>query len=446
MDLFGERTIITVSRLTDLLKDLLEDNFSHVWVEGELSNLSRPASGHLYFTLKDSGAMLRCVMFRSSAKALRFRLEEGQSLVVRGRLSVYEQRGDYQLICEYLEPRGAGALQLAFMQLKERLSAEGLFDEARKRPLPALPQRVGVVTSASGAAIHDILNVLGRRFAALEVVIYPVRVQGEGAAAEIATAINDLNRLQAVDVLIVGRGGGSLEDLWAFNEEQVARAVVRSRIPVISAVGHETDWTICDFAADLRAPTPSAAAELVCASSEELLQRLDALNHRLQQSLQGQLALFRRRLEGLGRALHDPGLLLGHLGQRVDDLSERLDNGLRNLLTRRREQLARREQQLAGHHPAVSIASLRQQLLLLSERAERRVTVMLDHLGRQQGEAAARLDALSPLHTLARGYSVAETLVDGAVVRDVGQLAVGQELRLRLARGQALCRVEQTSV
>lgn len=446
MDLFGERTIITVSRLTDLLKDLLEDNFSHVWVEGELSNLSRPASGHLYFTLKDSGAMLRCVMFRSSAKALRFRLEEGQSLVVRGRLSVYEQRGDYQLICEYLEPRGAGALQLAFMQLKERLSAEGLFDEARKRPLPALPQRVGVVTSASGAAIHDILNVLGRRFAALEVVIYPVRVQGEGAAAEIATAINDLNRLQAVDVLIVGRGGGSLEDLWAFNEEQVARAVVRSRIPVISAVGHETDWTICDFAADLRAPTPSAAAELVCASSEELLQRLDALNHRLQQSLQGQLALFRRRLEGLGRALHDPGLLLGHLGQRVDDLSERLDNGLRNLLTRRREQLARREQQLAGHHPAVSIASLRQHLLLLSERAERRVTVMLDHLGRQQGEAAARLDALSPLHTLARGYSVAETLVDGAVVRDVGQLAVGQELRLRLARGQALCRVEQTSV
>ena len=446
MDLFGERTIITVSRLTDLLKDLLEDNFSHVWVEGELSNLSRPASGHLYFTLKDSGAMLRCVMFRSSAKALRFRLEEGQSLVVRGRLSVYEQRGDYQLICEYLEPRGAGALQLAFMQLKERLSAEGLFDEARKRPLPALPRRVGVVTSASGAAIHDILNVLGRRFAALEVVIYPVRVQGEGAAAEIATAINDLNRLQAVDVLIVGRGGGSLEDLWAFNEEQVARAVVRSRIPVISAVGHETDWTICDFAADLRAPTPSAAAELVCASSEELLQRLDALNHRLQQSLQGQLALFRRRLEGLGRALHDPGLLLGHLGQRVDDLSERLDNGLRNLLTRRREQLARREQQLAGHHPAVSIASLRQHLLLLSERAERRVTVMLDHLGRQQGEAAARLDALSPLHTLARGYSVAETLVDGAVVRDVGQLAVGQELRLRLARGQALCRVEQTSV
>lgn len=443
MDLFGERTIITVSRLTDLLKDLLEDNFSHVWVEGELSNLSQPASGHLYFTLKDSGAMLRCVMFRSSAKALRFRLEEGQSLVVRGRLSVYEQRGDYQLICEYLEPRGAGALQLAFMQLKERLSAEGLFDEARKRPLPALPQRVGVVTSASGAAIHDILNVLGRRFAALEVVIYPVRVQGEGAAAEIATAINDLNRLQAVDVLIVGRGGGSLEDLWAFNEEQVARAVVRSRIPVISAVGHETDWTICDFAADLRAPTPSAAAELVCASSEELLQRLDALNHRLQQSLQGQLALFRRRLEGLGRALHDPGLLLGHLGQRVDDLSERLDNGLRNLLTRRREQLARREQQLAGHHPAVSIASLRQHLLLLSERGERRVTVMLDHLGRQQGEAAARLDALSPLHTLARGYSVTETLADGTVVRDVGQLAVGQELRLRLARGQALCRVKE---
>jgi len=445
MDLFGDRTIISVSRFTSLLKDVLEENFSHVWLEGELSNLSQPASGHLYFTLKDSGAMLRCVMFRSSAKALKFRLQEGQSLIVRGRVSVYDQRGEYQLICEYLEPQGAGALQLAFMQLKERLAAEGLFDEAHKRPLPVMPRRVGVVTSASGAAIHDILNVLGRRFAALEVLLYPVRVQGEGAGAEIAQAIDDLNRLQAADVLIVGRGGGSLEDLWAFNEEAVARAVVRSRIPVISAVGHETDWTICDFVADLRAPTPSAAAELVCTSSEELLQRLESLQHRLQQALQGQLALLQRRLEGLGRALHDPSLLLGHLGQRVDDLSERLDNGLRNLLARRREQLARLEQGLAGQHPSVRVAALRQQLILLSERAERRVTALLDHLGREQGEAIARLDTLSPLQTLARGYSVAESVSDGRVVRASDQLTVGQQLRLRLARGGALCLVEQTS-
>jgi len=444
MDLFGDRTIISVSRFTSLLKDVLEENFSHVWLEGELSNLSQPASGHLYFTLKDSGAMLRCVMFRSSAKALKFRLDEGQSLIVRGRVSVYDQRGEYQLICEYLEPRGAGALQLAFMQLKERLAAEGLFDESRKRPLPVMPRRVGVVTSASGAAIHDILNVLGRRFAALEVLLYPVRVQGEGAGAEIVQAIDDLNRLQAADVLIVGRGGGSLEDLWAFNEEAVARAVARSRIPVISAVGHETDWTICDFVADLRAPTPSAAAELVCASSEELLQRLEGLQHRLQQAMQGQLALAQRRLEGLGRALHDPSLLLGHLGQRIDDLSERLDNGLRNLLARRREQLARLEQGLAGQHPSVRVAGLRQRLILLSEQAERRVTALLDRLSREQGEAIARLDTLSPLQTLARGYSVVEAVSDGSVLRDVDQLTAGQQLRLRLARGQALCRVEQT--
>lgn len=445
MGLFGEQTILSVSRLTSLLRDVLEENFSHVWVEGELSNLSQPASGHLYFTLKDNGAMLRCVMFRSSARLLRFRLDEGMALVVRGRLSVYEQRGEYQLICEYVEPRGAGALQLAFMQLKERLAAEGLFNEDHKRPLPAVPQRVGVVTSASGAAIHDILHVLGRRCAALDVVLYPVRVQGEGAGVEIAGAIDELNRLQAADVLIVGRGGGSLEDLWAFNDEAVARAVYRSRIPVISAVGHETDWTICDFVADLRAPTPSAAAELVCASSEELQQRLESLQHRLQQAVRGNLVLLQRRLDGLHRALHDPSNVLGHLGQRVDDLSERLDNGLRNLLARRRELLARQEQQLAGRHPSVRMASLRQQLIFLSERAERRVVSLLDRLGREQGEATARLDTLSPLQTLSRGYAVVETAAHGELVRAAAQLAPGQQLRLRLARGRALCRVEQTS-
>jgi len=330
MDLFAERTILSVSRLTSLLKDLLEENFQQVWVEGELSNLSQPASGHLYFTLKDSGAMVRCVMFRSNAKALKFRLEEGMVLILRGRLSVYDQRGDFQIICEYLEPQGAGALQLAFMQLKERLATEGLFDEAHKRPLPLLPRRVGIVTSSTGAAIHDILNVLGRRFAALELLICPVHVQGNGAAEEIAQAIDDFNRLQAADVLIVGRGGGSLEDLWAFNEEAVARAIHRSSIPVISAVGHETDWTIADFTADLRAPTPSAAAEMVCTSSEELSRQVSDLNHRLKQAIQKQLQLANRNLQGLSRALHDPSLLLGHLGQRLDDLSQRLDMGIKN--------------------------------------------------------------------------------------------------------------------
>ncbi|CAH2031468.1 exodeoxyribonuclease VII large subunit [Trichlorobacter ammonificans] len=444
MDLFAERTILTVSRLTSLVREVLEENFQQVWVEGEVSNLSRPASGHLYFTLKDSGAMVRCVMFRSSARALRFRLDEGMSLVVRGRLSLYEQRGEYQIVCDYLEPRGAGALQLAFLQLKERLAAEGLFTQERKRPLPTLPRRVGIVTSASGAAIHDILNVLGRRFASLELLIMPVRVQGDGAAQEVARAIDDFNRLEAADVLIVGRGGGSLEDLWAFNEEAVARAIHGSRIPVISAVGHETDWTIADFVADLRAPTPSAAAELVCASSEELSRRVEELAQRLNRAMGSRLTGLNERLQGLKRALHDPTLLLGHLGQRLDDLNQRLENGMEHCLHRNRERVGRLEQQLDLHHPSLTIDRLRQQVLLLAERAEHRMTAHLERLGRVQGEATARLDSLSPLKTLSRGYAVAERVADGSVVRDAGTLGAGELLKLRLHRGSARCRVEDT--
>lgn len=446
MDIFAEQTILTVSRLTSLLKEVLEDNFQQVWVEGEVSNLSQPSSGHLYFTLKDSGAMVRCVMFRSSAKALKFRLEEGMSLVVRGRISVYDQRGEYQIISEYLEPRGAGALQLAFMQLKEKLAAEGLFDQSAKQPLPLFPRKIGIVTSSSGAAIHDILNVLGRRFAALELLIYPVRVQGTGAALEIARAIDDLNRLAAADVLIVGRGGGSMEDLWAFNEEPVARAIHRSRIPVISAVGHETDWTIADFAADLRAPTPSAAAELVCSSSEELNRQVTELHQRLCRSIRNQLQMSIRNLQGLSRALHDPSILLGHLGQRVDDLSQRLETGISATLYRLGEQVGRLDQQLATHHPAVTVKRLRQELAVLSERAEYRIHTQLERLARVQGEAVARLDALSPLRTLARGYAVAERAADGAVIREAGGLTAGDLVRLRLHQGSAFCRVEQTVI
>ena len=444
MNLFVEQTILTVSRLTALLKDLLEDNFAQVWVEGELSNLALPASGHAYFTLKDSGATLRCVMFRSCLKALKFKVEEGMALVVRGRLSVYDQRGEYQLIVEYAEPKGLGALQAAFTQLKERLAGEGLFSDTHKQALPSMPQRVGVVTSATGAVIHDILNVLGRRNAGLNLLIYPVRVQGEGAASEIAVAIEAFNKLQAADVLIVGRGGGSLEDLWAFNEEVVARAVYGSKIPVISAVGHETDWTICDFVADLRAPTPSAAAELVCAAKEELLNQVESLSHRLEQTVISQIRLYTRQLEGLSRSLHDPSRLLGHQAQRVDDLSERLDRALQHQLIRQREQLARHEQHLAGLHPAVQISRLRQELLLLSERADRRVTSQLEQFVRIQGEATARLDALSPLQTLARGFAVVERQADGRIIRNAAELKSGQEIRLRFHKGAALCLVEET--
>ncbi len=328
MDIFSEKTILTVSQLTALLRGVLEENFEQLWLQGEVSNLSYPSSGHCYFTLKDPGAQIRCVMFKSAVKNLKFRLTDGMKLIARGRISVYDQRGEYQLICEYVEPDGIGALQTAFLQLKEKLALEGLFSEAHKAPLPRFPHTVGVITSPTGAAIHDVLHILKRRFASLNVQLYPVRVQGEGSAVEIARAIDEMNRLAEVDVLIVGRGGGSLEDLWAFNEEVVARAIFRSRIPVISAVGHETDWTICDFVADMRAPTPSAAAELVIASREELRSRIEELSGRVRRSMQAQLTAHSGRLESLQRALHDPRTMLGHLVQRTDDLTESFELAL----------------------------------------------------------------------------------------------------------------------
>jgi exodeoxyribonuclease VII large subunit len=443
MDLFSEKTILTVSRLTALLRGVLEENFEQVWVQGEVSNLSQPSSGHIYFSLKDAGAQLRCVMFKGSVRNLKFRPADGMALITRGRISVYDQRGEYQLICEYLEPAGVGALQAAFAQLKERLAGEGLFDQGHKRALPCLPRRVGVITSATGAAIHDILNVLKRRFAALEILLYPVRVQGEGAALEIARAVDDMNRLGLADVLIVGRGGGSLEDLWAFNEEVLARALYRSAIPVISAVGHETDWTICDFVADLRAPTPSAAAELVIASADELRNQLDALYHRLVLALETRLSALESRVAALRRLLADPSAALGHLSQRMDDLIGRLELALRNSITRVRERFDRLEGQLLQHSPAVRVEHLQQRLELLSGRAERLMLLRLEGAKQEFGGNAARLEVLSPLATLARGYSVTTRLDDHSLVSDSGSLAIGDQLRISLRRGGVLCRVEQ---
>ncbi|MDA8428017.1 MAG: exodeoxyribonuclease VII large subunit [Geobacteraceae bacterium] len=442
MDIFAEKTILTVSRLTALLRGVLEENFEQVWVQGEVSNLSLPSSGHLYFTLKDTGAQLRCVMFKGAVKNLKFRPADGMALIARGRISVYDQRGEYQLICEYLEPAGVGALQMAFMQLKERLAKEGLFDEGHKQPLPTFPRRIGVITSATGAAIHDILNVLKRRFASLEILLYPVRVQGEGAAPEIGRAIDDMNRLGLVDVLIVGRGGGSLEDLWAFNEEVVARAVYRSKLPVISAVGHETDWTICDFVADLRAPTPSAAAELVVASSLELRGQLDALSHHLRMALESRLAALNARVDALRRSLHDPSTMLGHLAQRVDDLSERLEMALENTTLHRRERFERLRSVLLFHSPDRQTERFQQQLAMLSHQLERQLRDKIQQEKHAFGSVAARLEVLSPLRTLSRGYAIAAAS-DGTVVTTVAQLTEGDRLKLQLFHGTAICRVEE---
>lgn len=441
-DIFSEKTILTVSRLTALLRGVLEENFEQLWVQGEVSNLSYPSSGHCYFTLKDAGAQLRCVMFKGAVKNLKFRLADGMALIVRGRISVYDQRGEYQLICEYIEPSGVGALQTAFLQLKEKLAGEGLFDEAHKIGMPLFPRKIGVITSPTGAAIHDILNVLKRRFASLEVLIYPVRVQGEGAALEISRAVDEMNRLGEVDLLIVGRGGGSLEDLWAFNEEVVARSVYRSKLPIMSAVGHETDWTICDFVADLRAPTPSAAAELVIASAAELGSQIEGLLHRVRRSVESQLAGHYSRLEGLRRALHDPRTMLGHLAQRMDDLNGRLETGLNVALSRRRDRFERLQDTLQHNDPKVSIDTLRQRIALLSVKGEGLLNQRLELLRQGFSDNAARLEVLSPLKTLARGYTIATHGGSGKVVTDAETLAVGDQLLLRLHRGQASCRVE----
>lgn len=390
-------TILSVSRLNALLRELVEDNFMQVWVEGEISNFSIPASGHWYFSLKDADAQVRAVMFRAQNRLLGFVPESGMRVVCRGRVSLYPQRGEVQLIVEGLEPRGVGGLQLAFEQLKNRLADEGLFAAERKRPLPAFPRVVGVVTSATGAAIHDIIQVLRRRGAGVHVLLRPVRVQGEGAAAEIAAAIAELNRQGEAEVLIVGRGGGSLEDLWAFNEESVARAIHGSKIPVISAVGHEVDHTIADFVADLRAPTPSAAAEMVARGRLELEGHLDHLVLRLAGQMRRRVDFGRERLHGLHRRLRSPRESLALARQRQAELARRLSQAMERRLKER----------------AWRLSSL-----------------------------AERLDDLSPLRTLGRGYAIVSRS-GGEVVRDTAVLTPGERVRLRFAQGQAAARIEE---
>jgi len=446
MDIFSEKIILTVSRLTALLRGTLEENFQQVWVEGEVSNLSHPSSGHIYFTLKDAGAQLRCVMFKGAAKNLKFRLTDGMGMITRGHISLYDQRGEYQLICEYLEPAGVGALQMAFIQLKDKLAREGLFADTHKRAMPRFPRRVGVITSPTGAAIHDILNILKRRFASLEILIYPVRVQGEGASQEIARAIDDMNELKEVEVLIVGRGGGSLEDLCPFNEETVARAVYRSRIPIISAVGHETDWSICDFTADMRAPTPSAAAEMVIASSDELRGQVASLIHRMRMGMENRLAALYGRLEALFRSLHDPRTTLEHLAQRMDDLIGRLDIALLSSVRRRRECFNRFHRAMLYLNPADRIENLSQRTCLLSVKIERLLMQRIDGLKQEFSDNAARLEVLSPLKTLARGYAIATCIDSGKVITDAGKLTAGEQLSIKLWRGAARCRVEKLDI
>ncbi len=438
----GDRLVYTVSELTLRLKVALEEAFPAVWVEGEISNLRTPGSGHSYFTLKDEGAQLSAVLFRGRGRRVRFDLEDGMQVLVFGGLDVYAARGQYQLVVEMMEPKGLGALQLAFEQLKRKLEAEGLFDEGRKRPLPAFPRVIGVVTSPTGAAIRDILNIIGRRFGDLHILIAPVRVQGDEAPGEIIQALLNLQAVAELDVIIVGRGGGSIEDLWAFNDEGVARAIVACCVPVISAVGHETDFTIADFVADLRAPTPSGAAELVVREKLAVVEALVDLYARLKQAITAEVAAYRERVEYLGRrrVLTDPARALRDLHRRLDELQGRLRLGLRSSQRQVRHRVALATGALRSRNPLARIAGGAALLAQLRGRLIASAAHSVKVSRSRFAESVGRLESLSPLGVLARGYSLTR-LSSGAVVRNAGQVAVGDPLEILLHQGALGARV-----
>lgn len=441
----SSRSILTVSQLNQQIKTLLERSFDRIWVEGEISNLRCPGSGHLYFTLKDEKAQIRAVMFRMQNRLLKFEPKDGLHAVGCGRVTVYEPRGDYQIILDYLEPKGIGALQLAFEQLKEKLAAEGIFDPARKKPIPHLPQKIGIVTSPTGAAIRDILRIIDRRFANVHLLLYPVRVQGQGAAEEIARAIAALNDFPDLDVMIVGRGGGSLEDLWAFNEEVVARAIYASRVPVISAVGHEMDFTIADFAADVRASTPSAAAELVVRNKIELARMLQALERALVQSFLGILTLKQERLLSLAERLGDPRRRLSDPRIRLDDLSSRLAFSFGQGLRRQQERLRLQGESLLLLNPAKGLAEQARRFSELLGRLAFAVRGELRLSRRRIDGVMGKLLTLSPLAVLARGYSITRLLPSGEIVRRAGDLGGQSLVKVKVYRGEFTARVEEIS-
>jgi exodeoxyribonuclease VII large subunit len=441
----AERAVLTVSQLTERLRAVVEERFPAVWVEGEISNFRLYGSGHAYFTLKDESAQVRAALFRNRMRRIRFEPGDGQHVLAFGSLEVYAQRGEYQLVVELLEPRGLGALQLAFEQLKARLSAEGLFAESRKRPLPRFPRRIGIVTSPSGAVVRDILRIIGRRFEGLSIVIAPARVQGDGAAQEIAAGLADLNALGGVDVIIVGRGGGSLEDLWAFNEETVARAIAGSKIPVISAVGHEVDVTIADFVADVRAPTPSAAAELVVREKHALVDGLVDLRGRLERAMRRRLARERERAASLAgrRVLTDPARPLRDLERRVDDAVRRLRHAARAMLARATHRVDIATAGLRAHGPFARLATGRQRLAHVEERLTAGIARASQGSQHRLAAAVGRLDSLSPLAVLGRGYSLTRR-PGGEIVRDAAGLLPGEAVEVLLGRGSLDCRVERT--
>jgi exodeoxyribonuclease VII large subunit len=441
-----ERRVWAVGELVASVRAAIEREYADVWTEGEVSNFRAPDSGHLYFTLKDGSAQIRVVMFRSSARLLRFRPGDGMQVVLRGRVTVYEDRGELQIVAEHLEPKGAGALQIAFEQLKKKLAAEGLFDAGRKRALPALPARIGVVTSPQAAALRDILQILRRRHHSVNVLIYPAQVQGEMAAAEVAAGVKYFSRLGLVEVLIVARGGGSAEDLAAFNDEALARAVAASAIPVISAVGHETDFTILDFVADVRAATPSAAAELVIRSRQDVEDQVERLSRRLEKAVRYRLLMGRQELTELARhgAFGRMMELIRRRQQRVDELAYRLAHAERAVLERKRRRFEALGATVRHYDLRRVLAGMRRELAARSEAmAGAARNLLLQRRGRLERIRAA-LEALSPLAILERGYALVFDAA-GNLVKDAAQVAEGDRIEARLAKGRVQAKVEETA-
>jgi exodeoxyribonuclease VII large subunit len=447
LNLAPARQIWSVAELTARINNVLATQFSNLWVEGEVSNYRAAQSGHLYFTLKDAKAQVKCVCFRTQAMRLKFRPEDGLKLIVRGSICVYEPRGEYQIYVEHIEPSGVGALQLAFEQLKKRLEAEGLFDDARKKPLPMLPRRIGVVTSPKGAAVRDIIRILRRRFPNLHLIVYPVRVQGDGAAQDIVAALRYFNRKQMVDVILLARGGGSIEDLWAFNEEIVARAISVCTIAIVSGVGHETDFTIADFVADVRASTPSAAAEIVVQSRQEFQRHLNELSHKMSRQMRYLLLEWRHHLKELAthmgfRRLED---LLRRHRQQTDELTSRLEIALQGRIEHFRRRYTIAGTRITSFDFRVRIRALglrvMQRSVELGVRMERLLGNKIQGLERLRLQLGER----SPLRLLQRGYAIC-TDAEGNVVSAADQVAIGAEVQVQLARGRLGAEVRRRDI
>lgn len=435
-DLAPERRIFSVSELNAAIRAVLDESFQDIWVTGEVSGLKLAASGHYYFTLKEREAQVRCVAFRSAHRYWKFKPQDGLAVLARGRIDVYEARGEYQLLVEMLEPQGLGALQLAFEQLKKKLAAEGLFEADRKRPLPRFPRRIGIVTSPRGAAIADMVNILCRRFPGLHIRLYPALVQGEGSVEEVVRGIQYFSKTKWPDLIIVGRGGGSLEDLWTFNEEAVARAIAGCSVPVVSAVGHETDTTIADFVADLRTPTPSAAAELVVATREELLERIEAARKKATQGLRYRLAMLERRLrqQGIDRSMAVLHRRVGRNLQRIDEQEYRMRERIRVALDGRERARRGLEERLRRFDARPRLAADRRRM----EAAHAAMTQSLRGLmAERRGAwetARTKLEQLSPLRILERGYAIVSN--ERGIVKDAAEAPAGSAVRVRVARGE----------